>query len=158
MSIRDLVHHDLTMEFLASFNFDRSHSKFDKKDTIQFWAFGQYHGMTLTHLSILLGLYDSDFVHMEEYAQFSIDYLPGLTLARVFRAIRDDCQFKPGQFKATSLTRSFDRYIHAILSRSLIRHHDSTGVLSQLDLLYLNSMIQNKPLHLRHVMADYLFH
>lgn len=36
LSIRDPVHRDITLEFLASFSFDRSYADFDKEDTIHF--------------------------------------------------------------------------------------------------------------------------
>lgn len=68
LSISDPIRRDITLELLASFSFDRSHADFDKDDTIQFWALGQYHGMFLTQFSMMLSLYYRDYVRMEEYA------------------------------------------------------------------------------------------
>lgn len=36
LSICNLVHHDLTLEYLSSFTFDYSYFEFDKEDTISF--------------------------------------------------------------------------------------------------------------------------
>lgn len=86
--------------------------------------------MTMTQFSILLGLYDKDYIHTEEYAQLPIDYPPSLTQGHAFRVMCGDRQYDPRHSKATSLTHPSYRYIHVILSRSVTGHDDSTGVLS----------------------------
>lgn len=50
------------------------------------------------------------------------------------------------------------RYIQAILSRSVNGYGDSTKVLSRQALLYLYSIVHSEPLHLRHILVEYLRH
>lgn len=42
----------LTLEVLASFEFDQSYSSFSSIDAIQFRAFGQYHNMSVTQFAV----------------------------------------------------------------------------------------------------------
>lgn len=75
ISIRDSIRRNITLEFLISFSFDHPHSDFDNDDTICFRALSQYYCMCLTQFSVILGLYDRDYVHMEEYAQLPVKNL-----------------------------------------------------------------------------------
>lgn len=69
-----------------------------------------------------------------------------------------DCQYEPGSSKTTLLCSLSYKYIHVILSKLVTGKGDNTSVLSQLDLLYLFSMIQSEPIQLGYAVADYLHH
>ncbi|WP_375673403.1 hypothetical protein, partial [Bartonella sp. CL25QHWL] len=64
--IRDPAIKSLTLEVLASFEFNRSYKDLSSVDTIQFRAFGRDHHMSMTQLSIHMGLYDEDYTESEE--------------------------------------------------------------------------------------------
>lgn len=74
----------LTLEILASFEFDRSYSSFTSNDAIQSCTFGQNHSMSVTQFSMWLNLYDEDYIDTEEYKQLSTDYPHSLTLQRAY--------------------------------------------------------------------------
>ena len=48
------------------------------------------------------------------------------------------------------------RYIYALLSNTLTRRENNTGVVEWLDISYLHSMIMGEPLYLRYAVVDYL--
>lgn len=79
LSIRESAIRMLTLEVLASFEFDRSYSSFLSIDAIQFHAFGQYCSMSVTQFSVRLGLYDKAYIDTEEHEQLAIDYPGSLT-------------------------------------------------------------------------------
>ncbi|WP_375645352.1 hypothetical protein, partial [Bartonella sp. CL5QHWL] len=94
----------------------------------------------------------------EEYENLPADYPVTLTPQRAYRAVCGLGQYEPVVSKATSLSLPSNRYIHAILTRSVSGRGDSTGLLNRQDLLYLYSMVKNVPLHLGYVLAEYLRH
>lgn len=55
-----------------------------------------------------------------------------------------------------SLARPSYRYIHTVLSRSVNGCGDSNGVICRQELLYLYWIIHSEPLHLGHIVAEYL--
>jgi len=114
--------------------------------------------MSVTQFSVRLGLYEEAFTQTEDYEQLPTDYPGSLTPQRVYRALCGGREYKPGISKASCLTHTAHRYVHAILSRSVSGRGDSTGVLSRHELLYLHSMVQRVPLHHGHIVAEYLRH
>lgn len=114
--------------------------------------------MSLTQVLVLLSLYDGYYINTKEYAQLPTDYPLDLTLAHIFRALCNNYLFISGHSKSSMLSRPSYRYVHAILSRSVTGRGEGVGSLSQLDLLYLHSMNQRKPLHLGYIVPDYLRH
>lgn len=143
LSIKDPAICTLTFEVLASFEFDQSHTNFNREDTIQFYAFEQHHSMSLTQFSVSLRLYDDDFIHTEEHTQLPNDYPLGVTLQHLYRILFGDDQYEPGISKALCLIPPSHKYIHTIPSRSVNGHGDSIGVLRQLELVYLYFMVQS---------------
>lgn len=158
LSIKKLAIHMLRLKMLASFEFDRSYNSFSSIDAIQFCAFGQYHSMSITQFSVKLGLYYDPYIDTKEYEQLSTDYRASLTPQCAYRALCGQGQYKPGVPKATCLSWLAYRYIHAILSRLVNGCGDNTGNLRRQELLYLYFMVQSEPIHLRHILAEYLCH
>lgn len=74
LSIHEHTYHDLTLEFLASFEFDRATTDFGKDKLIRFRCLGQYYGMSLTQFSILMELCSRDFIHTREYEPLLAGY------------------------------------------------------------------------------------
>jgi len=106
----------------------------------------------MTQFSVRMGLYEEAETETEEYEQLPTDYPGIVTPLRVYRALCGQGQYEPRVSKATCLTRSAHRYIHAVMSRSISGRGDSTGVLNRQELLYLHSMVRRKPLHLGHIL------
>jgi len=79
MMIREPVIRSLTLEVLATFEFDRDYSSFSDAETIQFRVFGQMHGMSVTQFLVRLGLYDEAFTKTEDYEHLPTDYPGSLT-------------------------------------------------------------------------------
>ncbi|KAJ0963128.1 hypothetical protein J5N97_028250 [Dioscorea zingiberensis] len=60
--------------------------------------------------------------------------------------------------KASLITDPVHRYIHALISRTIAGRSDNCGVVIVTDRLFLYSIIERVPIHLRYVLADYLAH
>lgn len=115
LSIREPAICMLTLEVLASFEFDRSYSSFSSNNAIQFCAFGQYHNISVTQFSVQLGLCNEAFSDTEEYEQLSTDYLGSLTPQHAYRALCGQLQYELGVSKATCLSRLAYRCIRIVL-------------------------------------------
>ncbi len=149
LTIRDPATRLLTPEVLSSFEYDR-------EDASEFRALGEHFHLSLAQFSIRLGLYEEAYTTTEEYRQLPTDYPGTLTPQQVFGILCGEGQYQSGASQASCLVRPAHRYLHAIFSRSVSGRGDSTGVLSRQELLYLYSMVQGVPIHLGHIVADYI--
>lgn len=71
--ITNTTYHELTLEFLATFEFELGMINFDRPGTILFLAFGSMLRLSLTEFSVHLGLYDEVFTHTPEYDALLIE-------------------------------------------------------------------------------------
>ncbi|KAH7659753.1 hypothetical protein IHE45_16G050900 [Dioscorea alata] len=158
MVIRDSVIRPFTLEVLASFEFDRGYSSFTEGTTVQFRALGRHYSLSMSQFSIGMGLYEEAFTETEEYSLLPTDYPGTVTPQQAYSRLCGQGQYEPGVSKASCLSRPAYRCLHAVMSRSISGRGDSTGVLSRQELLYLYSMVESEPLHLGHIVADYIRH
>lgn len=87
-----------------SFEFNRAYNSIFNIDAIQFRAFREYHSMSVTQFSILVGLYDEAFTNTKEYEQLPMDYPSSLTPQRAQKALCEQGQYESGTSKATCLS------------------------------------------------------
>lgn len=105
-----------------------------------------------------MGLYDELYTSIDEYGHLPTDFPGTLTAQQTYRALCGQGQYEQEVSKASGLSQLSYRYLHSVLSRSMIGQADNTAVLSKQDILYLYSMVRNIPIHLGHIVADFLGH
>jgi len=93
--ITDTSYEQLTLEVLATFEMFRGTIAFHQNDYIQFQAFGALHKMSLTELSIRLGLYDAAFTHTPEYDALLTSRPPGESIVAAWRRIDKTEDYDP---------------------------------------------------------------
>lgn len=91
LSIHNPATRDLTLEVLASFDFNHYFMDFHSRDMIRFHTFGQYHSMSLINFSITLGLCDRDYIYTKEYTQLPFDFQARVTPSHVFQELCEGC-------------------------------------------------------------------
>jgi len=82
----DTTYEQLTLEVLSTFDVPRHHC-FHQADYIQFQAFGALHRMSLTELSIQLGLYDAGFTQTPQYNALLTSRPPGESIESAWQRI-----------------------------------------------------------------------
>ncbi|KAJ0985465.1 hypothetical protein J5N97_003821 [Dioscorea zingiberensis] len=63
-----------------------------------------------------------------------------------------------GNQNASLMTNMVHRFIHALVSRSIVGRDDSTGKVIVTDLFFPYSIFERVPIHLGYVLSDYLVH
>ena len=60
--------------------------------------------------------------------------------------------------KGTYMTQPTHRYMHAVIAICFAGRANNTGMVGQQELYILYSMIEGRPIHLRHTLADFIAH
>lgn len=68
LSIHGAAYLKMTLEVLASFEFDKLAHNYDQPNVVSLWYLGNYHSLGLTEFTLFLGFYELDYVLTEEYA------------------------------------------------------------------------------------------
>lgn len=63
-----------------------------------------------------------------------------------------------GLTKSSFLTRLALRYVHAIIVLSFAKKGDNTRVVGRHKLLFLFSLVENRPIYLGYTLADFITH
>lgn len=98
-----------------------------------------------------LGIYDHEFVNGMYYSGLALDF-PAQVARRYFWRTITQATGQDSR-KASLLINPAHRYIHALMSISLMGWADSTGVMLCMDLLIMYYMIHHHSLNLGHVVA-----
>lgn len=106
-----------------------------------------------------MGLYDKDFTATNEYQNLRSFQPLGDPRIHSWRRISNGGGFYKPQISKVSFLKSLAlRFVHALLSGTISRKGDSTGVIGWHDFDYLLSMSNNVPYHVRFVVATALDH
>lgn len=128
--ITNNTYEHLALEVLATFEHSGGTVAFYCVDFIQFYTFSVMHMMSLINFSIRLGLYDAEVTQTPAYDALFISRLTRESQEDAWKKLSINPAYDPHWSKATILQSPALRYIHFILSHTLIGSGDSIGIVS----------------------------
>lgn len=116
------------------------------------------HRMSLTDLSIRVGLYNAEFTRTSEYDALSISPSAGEPLEDTWKWLSIAPIYDPRRTKATTLRTPALCYLYFVLIHTLTGRGDNSGVVSYYDFDFLLSMMDGFHLHFGYEVAIYISH
>lgn len=139
--ITDNTCEQLAFKVLAKFELSRGTISFHGSDLIQFQVYGKLWWMSLTDFFNRLWLYDAEFTRTPAYDSLLISKPIGESQEDTWRRLNTDPAYGLCQSKASTLHSPALRYIHCMVSHTLIGQGESARVVSQRDFDFLLSML-----------------
>ncbi|KAI3797201.1 hypothetical protein L1987_32456 [Smallanthus sonchifolius] len=152
---------ELTMEFLASFNFNTSTTDAWDESAVTFRLGGTWHETSVARFGIDLGIYTMDELEAksdiasyhtfpdEEYRQHPTF---GVTRHEFWSQIGLGT-YSPSRTKSSKLKDPLHRYIHRLLSHSVTARGQSEGVVNLRDLFILYAMVNHQPCNISYLFC-----
>lgn len=137
-----MTYWELTLEVMSSLELDRTIISLSHHDTISFQMFRVEYLMSYTDFSVAMGLVDVEYIRIESCSKLHVDLLDHLSADLAWtQTLQGRERYLCGTSKVSTLGGVAFRYLHAVLSWTLTRRGDNTGVVNLLDLYFLWSMV-----------------
>ena len=149
VQIRCPSFHELTYEFLTTFNLDKSVTDVSHEGTISFRLMNREFGMSITEFSVACGFYTEEYTDSVDYDNSYTGFPSNFNPNAFWREITDSpINYNPSQSKSSVIKSPALKYMHRFIAFSLSGRKESTGVVTKTDLFYLWCMVKGSRVNL----------
>src|SRR5262249_29548887 len=135
------MYKEVTLAFMASFELSFSSIHSGTHNEVTFFAHGKYHTMSIIEFIKGMGTYTNEEIDSPKFHALPIDLPRGVVLNTFWREILMELTFRPCKSRGSSFRMLSHRVLHYILVRSMNPRLESSGVVAEIDMLPLYSII-----------------
>lgn len=157
LSIEKLVYCDITFDVPSTFEINKSLVGFTHLRVIQFQLFREPWHLSYKEFLLLLGPYDVHFTLTQQYKDLLIGFHVKVIPAHL-PPLKQQAKLRAGLTKVTFQCWLGHRYMHMVIARLITYQGNNIVVVRRQELYFLHDMVRYHPIHLGHVLADFIVH